>query len=286
MRRQARPHRPSGRLDRLALLRASGQRRQQRAEDRLRPGRRPLAGLDRGLRLRRGAASASGRARRRGRPDHARKPRKAFGLSPDVRIIAGTTDGCASFLATGASAPGDGVTALGTTLTLKLLSDKPIFAPEYGIYSHRILGQWLAGGASNTGGGALLAHFTADEMDALTPRLDPGKPTGLDYYPLTRPGERFPIADPNFAPRVEPKPADRAVFLQGLLEGVAEVEALGYRRLAELGAPPLRSVRSVGGGAKNPAWTKIRAAKLKVPMLEAVADEAAYGAAILARAAR
>ena len=210
---------------------------------------------------------------------------KAFGLSPQLRVVAGTTDGCASFLATGASAPGDGVTALGTTLTLKLLSDKPIFAPEYGIYSHRILGQWLAGGASNTGGGALLAYFTAEEMEALTPRLDPARPTGLDYYPLTRPGERFPIADPNFAPRVEPKPADRAVFLQGLLEGVAEVEALGYRRLAELGAPQLRSVRSVGGGAKNPAWTKIRAGKLKVPMLEATADEAAYGAALLARAA-
>jgi D-ribulokinase len=211
---------------------------------------------------------------------------RVFGLSPDVRVVAGTTDGCASFLATGAAAPGDGVSALGTTLTLKLLSDKPIFAPEYGIYSHRILGMWLAGGASNTGGGALLAHFTADEMAELTPRLNPSTPTGLDYYPLVRPGERFPVADPNFAPRVAPKPADRAVFFQGLLEGVAEVEARGYRRLAELGAPKLRSVRSVGGGAKNPAWTQIRAAKLNIPMLEASADEAAYGAAILARSAR
>jgi xylulokinase len=75
-----------------------------------------------------------------------------FGLAPDCLVVAGTTDGCASFLATGASMPGDGVTALGTTLTVKLLSDRPIFAPEYGIYSHRILGQWLAGGASNSGG--------------------------------------------------------------------------------------------------------------------------------------
>jgi sugar (pentulose or hexulose) kinase len=211
---------------------------------------------------------------------------EAFGLPLGTHVVAGTTDGCASFLATGAKSSGDGVTSLGTTLTLKLLSDKPIFAPEYGVYSHRILGKWLAGGASNTGGGALLAHFTADEMAALTPRLNPSEPTGLGYYPLAKPGERFPVAEPSFAPRIEPRPADRAVFLQGLLEGIAEVEALGYRRLEELGAPPLKSMRSVGGGARNLAWRQIRAAKLKVPMLKAVADEAAYGAAVLAKAGR
>jgi len=49
---------------------------------------------------------------------------RAFGLPADVCVAAGTTDGCASFLATGASSVGDGVTALGTSLTLKLLSDK------------------------------------------------------------------------------------------------------------------------------------------------------------------
>ena len=67
-------------------------------------------------------------------------------------VHAGTTDGCASFLATGARRAGEAVTALGSTLVIKLLSDKPIFAPDYGIYSHRIGETWLLGGASNTGG--------------------------------------------------------------------------------------------------------------------------------------
>ncbi len=213
-----------------------------------------------------------------------REAAQTFGLAAGTRVVAGTTDGCASFLATGASEPGDAVTALGTTLTLKLLCERPIFAPAYGIYSHKLLGMWLAGGASNTGGGALLAHFSADEIEALTPSLDPDYPTGLDYYPLTRPGERFPIADPDFAPRLTPRPDDPAIFLQGLFEGVAGVEAQGYARLAELGAPALRSVRTVGGGAKNPAWTRIRARVLGVAMLAPLSDEAAYGAALLARA--
>lgn len=206
-----------------------------------------------------------------------------FGLATTCRVVAGTTDGCASFLATGASEPGDGVTALGTTLTVKLLSDRPIFAPDYGIYSHRILGQWLAGGASNSGGAALLEHFTPDQMAQLSRQIDPETDTGLDFYPLPAPGERFPIADPSLAPRINPRPDRDADFLQALFEGVAGVEALAFRRLAELGAPPLRSVRSVGGGAANPVWTRIRARRLNVDMPPPLSDEAAYGTALLAK---
>ena len=212
-----------------------------------------------------------------------REAAERFGLHQGTRVVAGTTDGCASFLATGAAETGEAVTAIGTTLTLKLLSDRPIFSPQYGVYSHKLLGMWLAGGASNTGGGALLPHFSPAEMEALTPALRPDEPTGLDFYPLARPGERFPIADADYPPRLTPKPAEPARFLQALFEGVAAVEALGYARLAELGAPALKSVRTVGGGAKNSAWTRIRARKLGAPLLESRSDEAAYGAALLAR---
>ena len=197
-------------------------------------------------------------------------------------VVAGTTDGCAAFLATGADQPGDGVSSLGTTLTLKLLSDAPVFAPEFGIYSHLMLGHWLPGGASNTGGAALLRHFDPGTIAALSARIDAGRDSGLDFYPLPGPGERFPIADPAMAPRETPRPADDLEFLHGLLEGIARVEALAYRRLAELGSPPLRSVRSVGGGSRNAVWTAIRARLLGVPMLPARSEEAAVGTAGLA----
>ena len=205
-----------------------------------------------------------------------------FGLPSSVKIVAGTTDGCAAFLASGASKAGDGVTSLGTTLTLKLLSDRPVFAPEYGIYSHRIGDQWLAGGASNTGGGVLKKYFTTQDMARLTPLIDPAIPTGLDYYPLAQPGERFPVADPDFAPRLEPKPDDERVFFQAMLEGIAGVEKLGYQRLAELGASPLSSIRSVGGGAASAPWMQIRLKALGVPTLESMSEHAAMGTARLA----
>jgi sugar (pentulose or hexulose) kinase len=205
-----------------------------------------------------------------------------FRIPRDVRIVAGTTDGCAAFLASGAGEAGDGVTSLGSTLTLKLLSAKPVFAPQYGIYSHRIGDQWLAGGASNTGGNVLAQFFTRDEIARLTPLLDPSRSTGLDYYPLAKPGERFPINDPARPPRLTPTPDDRRIFFQAILEGIAAVEALGYRRLAELGATRLKSVRSVGGGAANTAWTAIRLKALGVIAKPALSEQAAVGAARLA----
>lgn len=205
-----------------------------------------------------------------------------FGLPRDVAVVAGTTDGCASFLATGATAIGDGVTALGSSLTIKILSDRPISAPRFGIYSHRLGDTWLAGGASNSGGKVLTQHFPLARIIELSAAIDPTTETGLDYYPLGTAGERFPIADPALPPRLTPRPADDADYLKAMLEGMAAIEALGYGRLAELGAPALTSVRSVGGGAANPAWTAIRQRKLGVDFLPTLSDEAAAGTARLA----
>lgn len=210
------------------------------------------------------------------------KTAAAFDLPSSVIIVAGTTDGCASFLATGADQPGDGVSALGTTLTVKMLSDRPLFAPEFGLYSHRIGDMWLAGGASNTGGNVLSHYFDNAQIVQLSANIDPDTDIGLDYYPLIKDGERFPVNDPAMKPRMQPRPDDDAQFLKAIFEGIANVEQLAYGRLAELGAPKLRSVRSVGGGAKNGVWSAIRARKLGVAMPPVLSEEAASGTARLA----
>jgi len=205
-----------------------------------------------------------------------------LGLPRDVQVVAGTTDGCASFLATGASEIGDAVTALGSSLTLKILSDRPIFSPIHGIYSHRIGSSWLAGGASNTGGKVLASYFDGERLAALSNRIDPRRNARLDYYPLLAVGERFPAADPAMRPRLSPRPADDADFLHELLAGIAAIESQGYACLTALGAPVLRSVRSVGGGARNPQWTVMRERLLRAPFLPVRSTEAAAGAARLA----
>lgn len=206
-----------------------------------------------------------------------------FGIAPDCVIHAGTTDSIAAFIATGANQPGDGVTSLGTTLVLKLLSEQRVEDAKYGIYSHRYGRLWLAGGASNAGGGILRELFSDAQLETLSGRLDPESDSPLDYYPLLHPGERFPINDPHLAPRLDPRPTDDAAFLHGVLQGLSRIEAIGYARLAELGTTPLRAVTTCGGGAKNAVWARIRERLLNVPVNTASQTEAAYGTALLAR---
>ncbi|RZM82332.1 FGGY-family carbohydrate kinase [Leptolyngbya iicbica] len=205
-----------------------------------------------------------------------------YGISRDCIVIAGTTDSIAAFLASGAQAPGDAVTSLGSTLVIKLLSHTRVEDSRYGIYSHRLGDLWLVGGASNTGGAVLRQYFTDEELASLSQQIDSDRPSPLDYYPLPRPGERFPINDPQLLPRLSPRPADPTDFLQGLLEGMARIEAQGYERLIALGATPPTRIFTAGGGAQNPAWTQIRQRWLPAPVMTAGSTEAAIGTAKLA----
>jgi D-ribulokinase len=204
-----------------------------------------------------------------------------FGIPPTCQVCAGTTDSIAAFLASGATSPGSAVTSLGSTLVLKLLSTTPVENNTYGIYSHRLGDLWLVGGASNTGGAVLKEFFSAAELEQLSQQILPENPSNLDYYPLTQPGDRFPINDPNLPPRLEPRPSDPVQFLQGLLEGIARIEAEGYQLLQDMGATPLHKVYTAGGGAENPTWTAIRQRYLPVPVVKASQTEAAYGTATL-----
>lgn len=204
------------------------------------------------------------------------------GLRADALVTAGTTDSTAAVIAAGAGQQGDGVTSLGSTLVVKVVGNAPVWAPAYGVYSHRLGDLWLIGGASNTGGAVLQQYFSDREIQQLTEALRPEEPTGLDYYPLPGKGERFPVNDPGLAPRLEPRPKDDRRFFQGLLEGMARIEAAGYRRLQSLGAPPPRAVATIGGGAQNAGWTRIRERILGVPVMQGTAQEAALGAALLA----
>lgn len=206
-----------------------------------------------------------------------------FGIASDCRIHAGTTDSIAAFIAAGVTQPGEAVTSLGTTLVLKLLSEQRVEASEFGVYSHRYGDLWLAGGAANAGGGVLRQFFDDAELATLSARIDPMQDSPLDYYPLPSTGERFPVNDPQLAPRLTPRPTDDLAFLHAILQGLSRIEAAGYEKLARLGATPLSCVLTAGGGAQNIAWMAMRQRVLGVPVGRAVRDEAATGAAMLGK---
>lgn len=205
-----------------------------------------------------------------------------FGLPASTQIVAGTTDGVASTLATGIQTTGQAVTSLGSTLILKILSDRPVFSPAHGVYSHRLDDQWLVGGASNCGGKTLLQFFSLEQLQQMTPLLQPNQNTGLNYYPLPAVGERFPLNDATLTPRLTPRPEDDRIFFQAILEGLAEVEYQGYQLLTSLGAPYPTGVYTVGGGSHNMAWQSIRENKLGIKVYTSQQTQAAFGTALLA----
>jgi sugar (pentulose or hexulose) kinase len=187
-----------------------------------------------------------------------------LGLPEQLKVIAGTTDSNAAVLA---ADPGDddGITVLGTTLVMKRFTERPIRGP--GITSHRVGGRWLCGGASNAGGGVLSRFFDDELLKELSRQIDPETDSGLSLRPYPKRGERFPVDDPDLEPVLEPRPVSDALYLHGLLEGLADIEQQGWHCLTELGASPPSRVISLGGGARNPQWRRLRERRLRVPVV-------------------
>lgn len=204
-----------------------------------------------------------------------------FGLAKSAIIHAGTTDSIAAFLASAPLQEGVAVTSLGTTLAIKLLSPTRIDAPDIGLYSHKLGDHWLVGGASNTGGGVLQHFFTVEEIRSLSAHIDPETASDLDYYPLLKPGERFPIKDPHLPPRLVPRPKSDVAFLHGMMESIARIEAQCYDAMTAFQVPRPKVIYTAGGGGSNPVWNAIRMRVLGCDIQIPDETEAAVGIARL-----
>jgi sugar (pentulose or hexulose) kinase len=198
-------------------------------------------------------------------------------------VVAGTTDSTAAFIATGANQVGDAVSCLGSTIVLKILSDQPIFSNAHGVYSHRLGDSWIVGGASNCGGAVLDHFFSLDQIKKFSNQSLLNLDAEPDYYPLLKPGERFPENNPDKQPKLEPRPKQDNAYFQGLLKSLVKVECDGYRVLTELGAPIPRHILTSGGGTKNKLWQSLRGKSMQIRIRNARHTEAAYGSALLAK---
>lgn len=206
-----------------------------------------------------------------------------LGFFKAPEIVAGTTDGCASSLAAGLTEIGLAVTSLGTTLTLKILSDRQVTSEVHGIYSHRLLGNWLVGGASNAGGAILSELFTGEENERFSQSDIADAPSRIRYVPLTCSGERFPVVDPYLMPRLEPRPRDRESYFLGIVDSIVEWERRGYVALQAVGAPKIKRLTAVGGGTRNAAWMATRLRDLNLSTFTPISSQPAFGAARLAK---
>ena len=194
-------------------------------------------------------------------------------LPEDLLVIAGTTDANAAVL-TADAADDEGITVLGSTLVLKRFTNVPL-RPGAGTSSHRVGGRWLGGGASNSGGAVLRECFPGIDLNELSRQIDPDQESGLKLLPLSGKGERFPVDDPDLEPILTPRPVSDALYLHGLLEGLSHIERHGWTRLTELGAPAPKRLVTLGGGAGNPQWRRLRQRLLGIPIRSCYSPPAA-----------
>ena len=186
-----------------------------------------------------------------------------LGLPNNLKIIAGTTDSNAAVLAANDS-QNNGYTILGSTIVIKLFRDNPIKGA--GISNHLIGGRYLCGGASNSGAAVLKKFFTEKQLCELSRQINPEKNSGLSLIPMISEGERFPIEDPFLKPVLTPRPTSDSLYLHALLEGLALIEAQGWEKLIELGARKPKEIITLGGGAHNQQWRRIRERLIGIPI--------------------
>lgn len=213
------------------------------------------------------------------------------GLPAGTPIVLGMTDGCTGQIAAGAVTTGDSVGVLGTTLVLKVVTERRLDSPDGAVYSHRAPAPyggpaaWWPGGASNAGADALGACFPHADLAALDEAAARRGPAGVVCYPLVRAGERFPFARPDAEGFRVGTPADEAEAYRAVLEGVAFTERLGFAALAAAGAPARGVLRAVGGGSRSRVWLRIRATAHGRPVEVPRHPASGFGAAVLAAAA-
>jgi xylulokinase len=207
------------------------------------------------------------------------------GLRTGTPVIAGASDGMASFLASGAKAVGDWNLNLGTTLAIRGISERLVRDPKGRLYCHRHPeGYWLPGGASNVGGEGLVQRFGDSRLGNLDRASSDFLSTGLIVYPLARKGERMPFASSKAEGFILGDAESEAELYAGYLEGIAMITAWSIAEAGAIGAEIDGDYFLSGGGGRGRTLGRLIATALGKSLIKTREPEAAMGSALLAAA--
>ncbi|MEQ8968600.1 MAG: FGGY family carbohydrate kinase [Azospirillaceae bacterium] len=221
---------------------------------------------------------------------------EATGLSPSCIVGVGGHDHVCGALAVGAFAPGVMLDSMGTAEAVLIGLDEPITDPAYGAegYAQGVLiadrprryvvaAQWCSGGSVEWFRG--LAGHDVPHADLIAEaEAVPAGSHGVLFVPHLRAGTA-PHADTRARGTYLGLHADhgRGVLFRALLEGLAlDVRLMVDHLAAKAVAPPVRSVRAVGGDTRNGLLVQIKADVFGRP-LEVIeeAEVVCLGAAVL-----
>jgi len=216
---------------------------------------------------------------------------EATGLMPGTPVMAGSVDGSAAALETGATEMGIAAEMTGTSTVIMMPNDRGITESALIAMPHAIPGLYLLLGATVSSGASLrwfrdqfggletqaASQLSLDPFDLLTQQASRSKAGsgGLIFLPYMM-GERSPLWHTHargviFGLSLTTSKADA---IRAILEGAAFALRHNVGVAAQAGIT-LREVRSVGGGARSHLWNQIKADVLGIPV---VLPEASVGA--------
>ena len=227
-----------------------------------------------------------------------------LGLAGGAIVVAGGHDQPCGALGAGVTQPGMAVYGTGTVECITPAFDKPVFGPalfrsNLCTYDFTIPGMYTTVAFSLTGGNLL--KWFRDEFGQ--PEVDESVRTGANPYTLliqhmaNEPTSLLvlPYFTPSGTPHFDTQTrgailglrltTTRGEVLRALLEGVAFEMRLNMDILDKSGIR-VNELVAIGGGAKDPVWTQLKADVLNTPIKTvAVTEAGCLGVAMLACAA-
>jgi xylulokinase len=198
---------------------------------------------------------------------------------PGCVLEGGTIDAFAEQLVADASAEGDVLVILGTTLIVWCVMPELVDVPNHYAMPNTAGGTFLVGGPSNAGG--LFLNWATKLLGAGDEPVDPASVPIWVPYPR---GERVPLQDPTRRGQLVdldlthgPAAARRAAL---------EATAFATRRMIDASPVPARRIVATGGGTRLAGWVEALADCTDLPVHVCdVPEGGALGAAFLARLA-
>ncbi|WP_339173061.1 gluconokinase [Anoxybacillus sp. FSL W8-1294] len=223
-----------------------------------------------------------------------------MGLSSDVPVIIGASDGVLANIGVGAVLPGEAAITIGTSGAVRTIAAKPTTDEKGRTFCYALTpGYWVVGGPTNNGG--ILLRWLRDEFGAQEREV--AKKLGIDPYDLLTKyaehvppgaeglvflpflsGERAPYWNANargtfFGLSLHHK---REHFIRAVMEGVC-FSILSVALAIRDVTGPMEEIRVSGGFAKSPFWRQILSDMLGKPLIVPQTHEAsALGAAAVA----
>lgn len=222
-----------------------------------------------------------------------------LGFRAEVTVVTGGHDQPAGALGAGVLAPGRAMLSIGTTEAMVAVTDAPrpeMLACHVSCYPHAAPGSFIALSGNQTGGRLLRWYrdelAAAERAEAISSGRDvydviveqiedaPGNLLLLPYFVGS--GTLYSDSTATGALIGLSFDSKRADIVRAILEGLSFEQALGLRKLNEIGVE-INELTAVGGGARSQRWMQMKADICGIPVSVLHTSEAAsLGVAMLA----